>query len=152
MGDTVQNVSQLFVVRVSDGGIIIHQSVFRCPGTKGRLRNATYGSGSTHAEIPLIPRGCEKKFAVALRQGSGRTAKYCEFSYASSVRVRLSNHERIFSQLPFRKRGNSLRYSFNRYLRKFEKEGKGRFLVQRCRNYSTNLRYATLANGNAFKL
>jgi hypothetical protein len=32
--------------------------------------------------------------------------------------VRLSNHERIFSQLPFCRRENSLRYSFDPSLRK----------------------------------
>src|SRR5919106_1860717 len=92
------------------------------------------------SECPLIPRSCEK-ISRCPSTFSGRTAKYSNFYMPHPFVVRLSNHERIFSQLPLLQRGNSLPYRFNPSLRK--REG-GDFRPRRCINYSTNFRYATL--------
>src|SRR5919106_1822762 len=56
------------------------------------------------SECPLIPRSCEK-ISRCPSTCSGRTAKYSNFHMPHPFVVRLSNHERIFSQLPFCKGG-----------------------------------------------
>ena len=71
---------------------------------------------------PCVPRSCEKIGGRPSR-ASGRTVKYLNSHGAISFVVRLSNHERIFSQLPLFQKGD---FSVAR-LPLFEKEGKGRF-------------------------
>src|SRR5215470_19576610 len=58
--------------------------------------------------LPLIPRSCEKIGGRPSR-ASGRTVKFLNLHGAIPFVVRLSNHERIFSQLPLSQRGNFFR-------------------------------------------
>src|SRR5918996_2047757 len=77
------------------------------------------------SECPLIPRSCEK-ISRCPSTCSGRTAKYSNFHMPHPFVVRLSNHERIFSQLPFCK-GRIFSGSTQPL---FVKEAQGRFLAR----------------------
>src|SRR5919106_5640964 len=59
------------------------------------------------SECPLIPRSCEK-ISRCPSTCSGRTAKYSNFHMPHLFVARLSNHERIFSQLLLSKGGDTV--------------------------------------------
>jgi hypothetical protein len=77
---------------------------------------------------PFIPRSCEKIRSWFDRLTT-RGREQWNFRYLAARPEPVEGQRLIFSQLPLLQRGNSLRYRFNPSLRKFEKEGKGRFLA-----------------------
>src|SRR5215510_6592736 len=82
------------------GGVLKFGPIMQPAPTNASPKTSEYSCQNP----PSIPLGCEKIGGRPSR-ASGRTVKYLNLHGAIPFVVRLSNHERIFSQLPFFKGG-----------------------------------------------
>src|SRR5262245_58058518 len=82
------------------GGVLKFGPTMQPAPTNASPRTTEY----SRQNPPLIPLSCEKIGGRPSR-ASGRTVKYLNLHGAIPFVVRLSNHERIFSQLPLCQRG-----------------------------------------------
>src|SRR5215472_13589210 len=93
--------------------------------------------------LPLIPRSCEKIGGRPSR-ASGRTVKYLNLHGAIPFVVRLSNHERIFSQIPLCQR-RKLQKQREKFFSAFSTRSPGEILVS-CStlNFSSSCSFSHL--------